>query len=151
MAEAVLTFEDLEQFKAEKKEAQRLAEMDSTLKEQDQALKDQDLKDQALKEQSIQDARTSDVKYTLGYTGEVWNINGTPYYTSQEFAKIINLQTESVRQLTYRGNQIRRLKSMKVGQQIFIPCAELHDYSFTTAGGGFTTYHYTKEGEIVVE
>ena len=147
MSEAVLTFEDLERFKADKQKAQRRAE--HSLEEPDS--KERSLEEPDSKEQGINDVRTADSKYTHGYIGEVWNINGTPFYTSQEFARIINLQTESVRQLTYRGNQIRRLKSVKVGQQIFIPCAELHDYSFTTSGGGFTTYHYTKEGEIVVE
>ena len=133
MPEAVLTQEDIDQYKAEK-ESEKINDSDT-----------EDIEDTS----HIPDPH--DPQYTMGYIGEVWNINGIPYYATQEFARIINMQSESVRQLTYRGNQIRRLKSMKIGQQIFIPCSELHDYSFTTSGGGFTTYHYTKEGELVVE
>ena len=133
MAEAVLTMQDIENYRREQ--------------EQEQS----EVEDPSKNEDTAHIPNLEDPQYTQGYVGEVWNINGIPFYTTQEFARIINMQTESVRQLTYRGNQIRRLKFMKIGQQIFIPCLELEEYSFTTSGGGFTTYHYDKQGELIVE
>ena len=103
------------------------------------------------REQQLEEKLVELLDFTRGFTGEVWNINGHPYYTTQGFSRIVNIKPESVRQLMYRGNQVRRLKSLKIGKQLFIPCDELLNFHFTMPGGGFTTYKHTKDGEILVD
>ncbi len=78
------------------------------------------------------------------------NINGNVYYTIERFALITNKSIVTIKNLTIKGNRIRKLKLIEIMEKKYIPASELIEYPFTVAGKhNFDTYHYDEKGEIV--
>lgn len=78
-------------------------------------------------------------------------LDGIPYYTIQQFAKLTHRTKQSVSFLLKHGNSYRKLKAYHVEPLNIwmIPVSELTDYPFTLAGKGSYTFHYNEVGEVI--
>lgn len=71
---------------------------------------------------------------TQGLLGKTIEVGGELYYSVNTFADLTNRSPSAIRLLVNKGNRIRLLKSMHVGQQVFIPATELIEYPFCFPG-----------------
>lgn len=72
------------------------------------------------------------------------------YYTVNQLAAIINKSEQTVYSLIKKGNSVRKMKSVKIGNTVLIPCEELTEFPFTYAGhfSPENIYYYDKNGRI---
>jgi hypothetical protein len=78
-------------------------------------------------------------------------IEGKEYYTVKQFAALTNRAEQSVRNLINKGNRIRKLKSLKIGEKLFVLASELQKFPFTSCGPNGEVYHYNDVGEVINE
>ncbi|MEJ2248069.1 MAG: hypothetical protein P8Y70_00230 [Candidatus Lokiarchaeota archaeon] len=78
-------------------------------------------------------------------------LNGILYISVKDMATITNRTDQTIYSLINNGNCIRKMKSRKIGSQVFIPYTEVVEFPFTSAGRNASdnVYHYTYEGEII--
>lgn len=79
------------------------------------------------------------------------DIGGKKYYTVNQLSAIVNKSEQTIYSLIKRGNAIRQMKSIKIGQTVLIPCEELTEFPFTYAGQ-YTkenVYHYDQNGRVI--
>jgi hypothetical protein len=78
-------------------------------------------------------------------------LNGINYLTLRQFAQFLNKSDQTIFNLVTYGNAIRKLKSVKIGNTVFIPYAEIVNFPFTMPGryAKDNVYHYNYKGEVV--
>lgn len=81
---------------------------------------------------------------------ELTTINGEDYITPGQMAAFTNRTTMAIYNLIKFGNKIRKMKSMKLGYQIFIPYKEMTEFPFTECGRSSEerVYYYNQDGTI---
>ncbi len=81
------------------------------------------------------------------------NIGGKEYFTVNQMGALTNKSNQTIYTLLNGGNAIRRMKSIKIVDRVFIPVEELVEFPFTYAGAHpkNNIYHYDKNGIIIEE
>lgn len=77
-------------------------------------------------------------------------IDGKLYYTVKQFSFLTNRSTATIYNLIGKGNAIRKLQCMRVGEKPFIPAEELTDFPFVAPGpnGKDNPYFYDENGNV---
>lgn len=81
---------------------------------------------------------------------ELTTINGEEYITPGQMAAITNKTTTAIYNLISYGNKIRKIKTMRLGRQVWIPYKEIVEFPFTECGRNSEerVYHYNFDGTI---
>ena len=79
-------------------------------------------------------------KYPLGL--EPISIEGEDCYTIKQYACAVSRSEASIRQLLSKGNRIRKLKVLHVGEKPYIPFEEVFKFPFTMSGRCDDVYYY---------
>ena len=62
------------------------------------------------------------------------NINNEDVLTVKDFAKAIYKSPEAVYRMIYTGNRVRRIKTVKLGNYVYIPVEEIEQFPWTPVG-----------------
>ena len=73
-------------------------------------------------------------------------IDGKKYYTVKQFAFLTDRSTATIYNLIGRGNAIRKLQCIRIGEKPMIPEAELTDFPFISPGPNGKDRPYFFEG-----
>jgi hypothetical protein len=82
---------------------------------------------------------------------ETLNVNGKDYWFVKSFANLTYRKEATIRGMINKGNQIRKLKHLKLGDRLLlIPAEELFEYPFVATGktadeGIYVEKHYLSE------
>lgn len=81
-------------------------------------------------------------------------IDGDIYYSKLDFATIIGKYPSAVSKLIHKGNKFRKLKAIRIGNNVYIKASELTDFPHCPTGKAGqgehpTPYYYDKEGNII--
>lgn len=63
-----------------------------------------------------------------------------------DFATVTNRSHGHISNLTLKGNSVRKLKCIRIGNNPYIPVSEITEYPFTTVGRNCQTYYYKEDG-----
>lgn len=87
----------------------------------------------------------------------IYTVDGTPCITIKNFSDLTKRSESSIRHLIIKGNIIRKLRTVYVGDKPLIPVEELYEFPFVKNGRpnefGFlvTKYRHTDNGLIQEE
>lgn len=78
-------------------------------------------------------------------------VGNKEYYTVNQLSSIISKSEQTIYHLINKGNAVRKMKSIKIGQTILVPCEELTEFPFTYAGrySEDSIYHYDAKGRVI--
>ena len=78
------------------------------------------------------------------------NIEGSDYYTMQQFALLTEKSIQTIRHLVcYTTNLTKKIKHTTFANQIFIPASELYTYKWKFPGKGELYYSFNEDGERI--
>lgn len=75
-------------------------------------------------------------------------IDGVKVYTVRQFATIVERTDQTILNLISKGNKIRKLKAIKLGNKPYVLASELTEFPFTLSGKGDEIYYYNDKGAI---
>lgn len=81
-------------------------------------------------------------------------IEGKDYWLVSQFAKLTNKKEQTIRLLISKGNRIRKLNHIHIGEKPFICAEELFEFPFVVPGrpagmGDFIEKFYLENGELI--
>lgn len=74
------------------------------------------------------------MEWTLDFTPTVVVIDGEACHPAMEFAKMTRRSAMAIYDAVKVGNQLGRLRGIKMNRQVFIPVSELERYQFIDSG-----------------